>query len=105
MCAKTRQKVFKFEINEIVDISTWGLKTVLMENNIDYSHQIITRGVFQHIIEQNVATTPTGKRIFFGGFRQGKMLQIVTGVGITMGTEVKCWPNQFRGADVTITPK
>ena len=52
MCAKTRQKVFKFEINEIDDISRWGLKTVLMENNIDYSHQIITRGVFQHIIEQ-----------------------------------------------------
>ena len=57
MCAKRRQKVFKFEVNEIVEISRWELKTILMENNIDYSHQIITRGVFQHIIEQNLATT------------------------------------------------
>ena len=52
MCAKTRQKVFKFGINEIVVISRWELKTVLMENNIDYSHQIITGGVFQHILSK-----------------------------------------------------
>lgn len=52
MCAKTRQKVFKFEINEIDDISTWRVKTVLMENNIDYSHQIIIRDVFQHILSK-----------------------------------------------------